>query len=66
LFEVFGETAVSAEPSQGSFDDLAAGQDFEAFCDIGSLDDLDGPFADAAYSFAKLVAGIAAIGEQVS
>ena len=57
LLEVFGETAVAAEPSQGSFDDPAAGQDFKAPGGIGSLDDLDGPFADTAQGFAQLVAG---------
>lgn len=66
LFEVLGEAAVATEPSQRSFDDPAAGQDLEAFCGIGPLDDLDGPFADTAQGFAQLVAGIAAIGEQVS
>ena len=65
LFEVLGETAVAAEPGQRSFDDPPAGQDLEAFCGIGPLDDLDGPFADAAQGFAQLVAGIATIGEQV-
>lgn len=65
LFEVLGEAGVAAEPCQRSFDDPATGQDFEALCGIGSLDDLDGPFADAAQGFAQLVPGIAAIGEQV-
>lgn len=30
LFEVLGAAAVAAEPCQRSFDDPAAGQDFEA------------------------------------
>jgi len=65
LFKVLGETAVAAEPSQRSFHDPAAGQDLEALCGIGPLDDLDGPSAEAAQRFAQLVAGIATIGEQV-
>lgn len=66
LFKVLGETAVAAEPCQRSFDDPAARENHGALCGIGPLDDLDGPFADAAEGFAQLVAGIAAIGEQVS
>ena len=66
LFKVLGEASVAAEPCKRSFDDPAAGQDFKARCGIGSLDDLDGPFADAAQGVAQLVAGIATIGEQVS
>ena len=65
LFKVPGETAVTVEPSQRSFHDPAAGQDLEALCGIGPLDDRDGPSADAAQGFAQLVAGIATIGEQV-
>ena len=65
MFEVLGEAAVAAEPRQRPFYDPTAGQDFEALGGIGSLDDLDGPFADAAQGFAQLVAGIATIGEQV-
>jgi hypothetical protein len=66
LFEVLAEAAVTAEPCQCSFHDPAAGQDLEALCGIGPLDDLDAPSADAAQGLAQLVAGIAAIGEQVA
>ena len=66
MLEVLGETAVSVEPCQGSFDDPAARQKFEALCVVGALDDLDGPLADAAQGIAELVASITAIGEQVS
>lgn len=66
MFKVLAEAAVAAEPCQCSFHDPAAGQDLEALCGIGSLDDLDGPSADAAQRFAQLIAGIATIGEQVA
>ena len=65
LLKVLGEAAVAAQPSQRSLYDSAAGQDLKALCGIGLLDDLDGPFAYAAQGVAQLVAGIAAIGEQV-
>lgn len=58
--------SVAAEPGQRSFDDPSAGQDLEALGNIGSLDDLDGPFADAAQRLAQLVAGIATIGEEMA
>src|SRR5271168_1764288 len=44
--EVFCKTTVAVEPGDGSFDDPAAWQQFEAFGGIGSFDDLDGPAAD--------------------
>ena len=44
--QVLGGAAVAAQPSQCSLDDPAARENHEAFCHIGSLDDLDGPFAD--------------------
>ncbi len=65
MFEVLGEAAVAAEPCQRSFHDPAAGQDLEALCGIGPLDDRDAPSADAAQGLAQLVAGRAPIGEQV-
>jgi hypothetical protein len=57
LFEVLGE-AVAIEPCQGSFDDPAARQDFEALCGIGSLDNFDGPLADLGQRNLELVPGI--------
>src|SRR3546814_2187354 len=54
VFEVLGEAPVSIEPSQRSLDDPAPGQHDEAFCRIRSLDDLEGPFADAAQGIPEL------------
>ncbi len=42
-----------------------AGQYFKPFGLIGPLDDRDGPFADFIERIAELVAGIAAVGEDV-
>ncbi len=65
MFEVHGEATVAAEPCQGAFDDPAARQDFKVLGGIGSLDDLDSSFADAAPRLAQFVTTIAVIGEQV-
>src|SRR3546814_14560275 len=64
--EVRGETPVSSEPSQRSLDDPAPGPHDEAFCRIRSLDDLDGPFADAAQGIPELFARIATIGNDMA
>ncbi len=66
MLEVLGEATVAIEPGQRSLDDPSTRQDFEALCGIGSLDDLDGPCADAAQRVAQFVTGIAAIGEDVA
>jgi hypothetical protein len=63
---VFGETAASSEPREGSFDDPAARQDFEAFRRVGSLDDFDSPLAHCGQSLAQFFAGIAPIGEHMT
>lgn len=44
--EVLGQSAVAAEPGEGSFDHPAARKHLEALCGIGALDDLDSPPAD--------------------
>ena len=66
MLEVLGQTSISVEPSQGSLDDPAAGDDFEALGGVGSLDDLDGPLSDTAQRAPEFVSGIAAVGEQVT
>lgn len=66
LFEVLGEAAVAIEPCQGSFDDPSAKQDFEALCDIGSLDDFDGPLADLGQRILELVTSITTVGEEMA
>ena len=53
--EVLGETAVAPQPCEGAFDHPLAGQDFEALCAVGSLDDLERPFADFGQRRAELV-----------
>src|SRR3546814_15057852 len=59
-------SAVAVQPSQCSRDDPAARKNHEAFCNIGSLDDLDSPFADTPERFPELVASIAAIGKDMA
>src|SRR5690606_40391306 len=44
---VLGEPSASAEPGKGAFDHPAARQEFEALGDVGALDDLQFPVADA-------------------
>jgi len=66
LFEVLGEAAVAVQPGEGSFDDPATRQDFEALGAVGSLDDLDRPLADWPQCVPEFVPRIAAIGEQVA
>jgi hypothetical protein len=65
-FEVLGEPAGAAEPGEGALDDPAAGKPFKPFGGIGSLDDLDGPFSKLGQGVTQFVAGVAAIGENVS
>ena len=65
-FEVLGEPAAASEPSEGAFDHPAAGKEFKPFGDVGSLDDLDGPFSHLGQGVPQFVAGIAAIGEDVT
>lgn len=40
VFEVLGQPSAATEPSEGSFDDPSAGQNFEAFGGVRALDDL--------------------------
>lgn len=66
-FEVLGEPAATAEPSEGTFHNPATRQQFEGvFGGVGSLDDLEGPLAKLGHGGAQLAAGIAAIGEDVA
>lgn len=65
-FEVLGQSAVVAEPSEGAFDDQSAWDDLEALGGIGSLDDPNCPTTDFGQRTLQLVAGITAIGEEVA
>ena len=66
FLEVFCEAAVAAEPGEGSFDDPAARQEFEAICGIGSLDDFEAPLADFGERGGEFFAGIGAVGEDMA
>ena len=49
-----------------TLDHPAARQEFESLGQIGSLDDLNDPLADAAQRLPELISGIAAIGEEMA
>ena len=50
----------------GAFDDPAAWEDDKALCDIRTLDDFDGLFADPAQSIARFVARLVAVGKNIA
>ena len=66
VLEVLGEAAAAAEPCEGSFHHPAAGDDDEALGRVGSPDDFDCPVAFPGERVLQLVAGVAAIGEDVA
>src|SRR5665213_2992391 len=64
--EVFGEPSAPTEPGKGALDHPAARQHFEPPDGVGALDDLDRPAAGSGQFQPQLVAGIAAIGEDMA
>ena len=50
----------------GAFDNPAAWEDGKALCDIGTLDDFDGPLADLAQSIARFGACVAAVDKNIA
>ena len=60
LREVLAEATGSVEPCESALDDPAAGQEFEAFCPIGTLDDFERPLANTAQRILELVARVIA------
>ena len=66
MLPIFGKSAATAEPCEGAFDHPAAGQDLEAFCLVGALDDLERPVTMPTQRVPELVSGIAAIGKDVA
>ena len=64
--EILGKAAVAVEPGEGTLDDPAAGQEFEADSVLRSLDDLDRPLAELGKGSLELWAGISAISEEVA
>jgi hypothetical protein len=64
--EVFGEATVSAQPCEGAFDDPAPWQYLEAFCMVGTLDDLERPLADFGQRLAEFVGRTTAVGEDMA
>ena len=64
--EVFREPATAIEPGERPFNHPAPWQDLEAFGCVRSFYDFDLPLAHSAQFIAEFVAGIAAIGEDVT
>jgi hypothetical protein len=62
IFEVAGEPAISADPSEGTLDDPALGLNNEAGA-IGAFDDLDAPVAGAASGLADTWPLVSGVGE---
>ena len=61
-FEIFGETAATADPSERSFDDPAFGQDLEAG-HVVAANDFDGPCAGRGDGGGELRSLIVGVGE---
>jgi hypothetical protein len=61
-----GEPAASSEPGEGPLDDPATGQNLEPLCRVGAPDDLEGPLSRVGERGLQLVAGVAAVGEDVA
>jgi hypothetical protein len=64
--KVFGEPSAPTEPGESALDDPAAWQHLEPADLIGALDHLNRPAADLRQFQPQLVAGIAAIGEDMA
>src|SRR5438105_2644605 len=60
-----GKAEIAVEPSQGTLDDPAARQEFEADRVLRSLDDFDCPLAEFGKGSLQLWPGIGAISEEV-
>ena len=63
---VFCEAAAATEPGKGTLDDPAAGNDDEARCTIGSLDDLDRRPIHALHGDFQLLTSVSTVSEQMS
>ena len=66
FLQILGEPPAAAEPGEGTLDEPAAGQDLEAFCRIGTFDDLDRLAPDTDQGSAQFWPGIATSGENVA
>ena len=64
--EVLGEAAVAVEPGEGSFDHPSTRQDVEAGGAIAAFDDVDAPLPVSREFRGELVAGITAIGKDMT
>src|ERR1700747_2445810 len=64
--EILCQAAIPIEPSQGSFDDPAARQQYKAGSVSGAFDDLDGPLAKFGECLTQVGAIVDAVGEQVA
>jgi len=66
VLEIFGEPSVAVELGECAFHDPSAWQNFEALCDIGSLDDLQCPAPDALEGVIEFLSRVAAVSEDMA
>lgn len=66
LHPILSHSTAASEPYEGSFDNPAAGNDFEALGRVGTLDDLDSPFADLVQGIPQLWPAVTAICEDMA
>lgn len=66
LLKAYGEATTAIQPFQRSSYDPAAGENDKAFGRIGTLLNLDGPFADPPEGTPEFVTGLAAISEDLA
>ena len=64
--EIFGQTAVSIEPSEGSFDDPSPGEQLKSDRVSGAFDDLDRPVTEFGKGLTQIGAVIDAVGEEMT
>jgi hypothetical protein len=64
--EIFGQTAVSVEPSEGSFDDPSLWQQLKSGRVSGAFDNLDGPLAEFGEGITQIRAVIDTVGEEMA
>jgi len=65
-FEILDEAATTSEPREGPLDNPTAGERLEAFGDVRTFDDPQRPRAFTFQRGARLVAGVTAVGEDMT
>ena len=63
---VLGEPAAAPEPGERALHHPAPGQDLEALCNVGALDDFDGPRPGTPQGGPEFGAGVASVGKDMT